>query len=95
MAAKPSLSVVPEAFKIEMGVPYPDRRWGARTELMGALRELSGAPVGASIFVPLSACKAGAQLHGRLGRIGGKGWGSIRKADGGFRVWKIAEPKLR
>ncbi len=80
-------------FKIETDVPPPHS--GRGNNRQEALRQLSRAPVGASIHFPLGSLSSHALVHalGVSARIvGGKGWFTARQVDGGARVWKVAEP---
>lgn len=91
---EPKLKIVaPEPFKIEMGPPPPVTygRWNA-SPVTDVMRALATAKIGASVFFPVD---RQATFQQAAYRIGGKGWITSRRAEGGFRVWKIAEPKLR
>lgn len=94
MAHNTSLKVIePGAgLVIEAGVPIPGVL--GRSPLMSAFRELAKANVGASFFVPPSFCTQGGQISERAVRVGGPGWVTVRKVEGGYRAWKIAEPSL-
>lgn len=83
--------IKPTAFAIETGMPVPP---GAvrNTATYDAIRALAEAPIGASFLCPSAKPTTAQQAAYRLG---GKGWVAIRKVDGGFRVWKIAEPQTR
>lgn len=78
-------------FKIERGIPMPKTR--GRSGISQALRELSLASIGDSVFIP-----NGHFAPGTLGRVinnvAGPGCLAMRKADGGYRVWKIAERQV-
>lgn len=80
---------------IEQGVPLPSGVRGSRTPLNEAVQALAAAPVGSSVLIPTAMAPNGPCISERLHRLGGKGWAAIRKAEGGYRVWKTAEPKLR
>lgn len=85
----------PEAYAIETGIPLPPRPAGPGTQagaLPQALRQLSMAQVGASIFVP---DKKPAGLGPYIKYAAGIGWAASRTVDGGARIWKIAEPKRK
>lgn len=59
-----------------------------------AIRALKEGPVGNMIFVP-STNKAkypSMSIHGIAFAIGGSGWIKVRATEGGFNVWKKAEP---
>lgn len=86
------LQVVAEPFKIETTVPLPTDGRNTRGQTNEAVRALSTAAIGASVFVPSDKPYTFQQAAWRLG---GKGWITTRKIEGGFRVWKVAEPKLR
>lgn len=91
---EPKLKIVaPEPFKVEAGPPPPSTfgRWNP-SPVTAAISELAKAKIGASVFLPFDRPTAFQQAAYRLG---GKGWITSRRSDGGFRVWKIAEPKLR
>lgn len=68
---------------------------GGPSPLIQAFRELAGAAIGASFFIPSSVCKSGGNIAERAVRVGGSGWVTVRKSEGGYRAWKIAEPVLR
>ena len=78
-------------FAIERGVPHHAL---ARSPLIEAFRNLAKAQIGDSFFCPETEAKNGPSIHERAVRVGGKGWVSLRKVEGGWRVWKIAEPKF-
>lgn len=92
MAAKPSLSVVPTPFVIEVDIPPPASARGQRSEVTEAIRALLTANLGASVLFPVEKPWLPQQAAWRLG---GKGWVTIRKVEGGYRVWKTAEPQVR
>ena len=52
------------------------------------------APIGASFFVPESPRNAAHAIVGRCHQLAGKEWASVRKVEGGCRVWKYAEPNM-
>lgn len=90
MAANQLKVVSPPALVIETGIPLE-----SRSPLMDALRALAKAEIGASLFLPSSACQSSGVVVVGARRLGGAGWISIRKTEGGHRAWKIAEPKAR
>ena len=92
MAAK--LQVVqPTAFKVGFDVPSPGFRGKLKhPEVHRAIAELAAAPIGASFFAPSIKITA---IQQAAWRFGGRGWVTIRKADDGYRVWKLCEPSLR
>lgn len=87
-------------FEIELNATdqRSDRPTFGKTRHRLAIEALSKAPVGASIFVPTSALAMAKSGHGTLasacGAVGGTGWASVRAQDGGWRVWKVREPKF-
>jgi hypothetical protein len=83
------LKAVPAAYEIEVSTP-PGPPGDSR--LTAAILALITAPIGANFFVPGDGPKTAA-IYQSAWRRGGKGWVILRKADGGTRVWKIAEPK--
>lgn len=58
------------------------------------LRRLMAQPTGSMIFIPNTnkAKTPSMSIHGIARSIGGSGWVKVRAADGGFNVWKKAEP---
>lgn len=68
---------------IEYGVPLPE----PRGSLVGRLRALKAAKVGASIFFPEKDASV-RSLHATIQRIG-PGWAACRKVEGGIRVWRV------
>jgi hypothetical protein len=72
-----------ETPKIESGIPMPL----VKRRADGVGRILALANVGDSIFLPGRA----ASPQGSFALFG-NGWWAARKVDGGYRVWKIAEP---
>jgi hypothetical protein len=74
-------------YAIETDVPIPTPRV---TGVAPVIRALAASKVGASVFFPDTARRA---LMGSVQRLLGKGNFTVRKVDGGFRVWKTAEPQ--
>ena len=62
-----------------------------------ALRGLKEAQIGQMIFVPSTgkAKTPSMSIHGAAFAIGGSGWIKVRAAEGGFNVWKKAEPNSK
>lgn len=52
------------------------------------------APIGASFFVPKNSCTDMHAVSGRGYQLAGKGWASVREVEGGYRMWKFAEPNM-
>lgn len=71
---------------IETNIPIPPKKSGGCTD---AIRKLAESPVGSSVL--LTGIKPNSV--GTLAKAAGlAGCYSARKADGGVRVWKTAEP---
>lgn len=80
-------------YTLETGVPVPLKRGGVAGS---AVRALTTAPAGASVFVP-SACFEGKKTPpstavSQICASYGRGWFVVRKVDGGVRAWKVANP---
>lgn len=89
---------------VELGVVLPPRRdqtrapgsykpgiGGPRRQATVAIRELTAAPTGASVFVAAGTYafdQEGIRTAAR--RAGGSGWYRVRKVEGGWRIWKAA-----
>lgn len=83
--------------QIVRGVPLSKQRGGGRnmTDLGRALRALAAAEIGDSVFVPAGWVREPAKnrLGAYLVAAAGPGCLSWRTVEGGYRVWKIGEPK--
>lgn len=96
MAKTQRLQVIPPgALQVEYGVPLKDRTGNTKPKgpVRLALEALAEAPTGASVFIPRSIAKNFHNLHATLKASAGSGWAAVRAVDGGWRVWKTAEPK--
>ena len=85
-------------FKIVTDVPIVRALVGRNALLSPLSRAIyalaTAAPIGASFFVPESECTDIHALSGRGYQLAGKGWASIRAVEGGYRMWKFAEPNM-
>lgn len=80
-------------FVIETSVPIPLPT--SKSPSVAALRALSVASVGASLLIPPGTYKRDVNLGLAARYVGGSGWYAIRAVEGGQRIWKIAEPRVR
>jgi len=81
-----------QPFEIETAVPAPATRYG-RGAFRQALEALARAEIGSSFFIP-DGTHGSSLSAGRMAQtLFGSGWYSLRKVEGGQRIWKIAEPK--
>ena len=80
------LHPVPTQGVIERGVPMPTS-YTARNSTANAIRKLYDANVGDSVFF---AYASPGYLSTIVWKTGGRGWATVRKVEGGYRVWKVA-----
>lgn len=85
--------ITPTPLKIESDVPMPLPKNGVDPTITGAFRQLAGAAIGASFFIPCKPRDDMAKFYPMARRVGGKGWITCRRVEGGFRVWKLTEPQ--
>lgn len=71
---------------VEGGIPRPPMG-------QSVAHILARAPIGFSMFFPSKAKRSAAVLSNFIRKPFGTGWASSRKVEGGFRVWKVKEPK--
>lgn len=86
-----------DAPAIEKGVPLPAKK-GARAPdgISGIFRSLAAADIGDSVFFKVTHSRnTGVSLGSRAQRAAGNGWYTCRTVPGGYRFWKIAEPKAK
>jgi hypothetical protein len=83
------------SMQIEADVPLPrgGRHGTKRSEYRLALEALVASPVGSSFFIPDGTHGKPASAPQIANNLFGSGWFSVRKVEGGQRIWKIAEPK--
>lgn len=80
-------------YQIETSIPLPTSGRNSSPE-REAMAQLAKAPVGSSILFPKSdSVHQQASLTSKAVNEAGTGWCTVRKVEGGFRAWKIAEPK--
>lgn len=80
-------------FKIEHDIPIPTTKSVGRTRggVTDELRKLAAARKGDSLFIPGDRVKRTSLGNLILSAAKGK-WSTLRAVEGGYRVWKIAEP---
>lgn len=76
-------------FTIDTTIPSPSDGRRKDTVVSQALKALKVAPIGASIFFRREDIEIDT-LRSMATRHMGKGCSTIRKSDGGYRIWRIA-----
>jgi len=85
-------------FNIETDHPIPSPRVRIKNGARAAIRALSLSNVGASVFFPSvdgrTPKSLAVSINSMANSVGGNGWYTLRKVEGGVRIWKLAEPSI-